>query len=82
MTLACDRALVCETPHTARLAGLMAGMARRMSGAIAIIAIAVVLLIIGLVILQVFRRGKVRPESQVPRPDEEGHAGRVDEFRD
>ncbi len=53
-----------------------------MSGVIAIIVIAVVLLIIGLVILQVFRRGKVRPESQVPRPDEEGHAGRVDEFRD
>ena len=60
----------------------MAGKSLRMSGVIAIIVIAVVLLIIGLVILQVFRRGKVRPESQVPRPDEEGHAGRVDEFRD
>jgi hypothetical protein len=53
-----------------------------MSGAIAIVAIAAVILIAGLVILQVFRRGKVRPESQVARPDEEGHAGRVDEFRD
>lgn len=60
----------------------MPGKALRMSGVIAIIVIAVVLLIIGFVILQVFRRGKVRPESQVPRPDEEGHAGRVDEFRD
>lgn len=53
-----------------------------MSGALAIVAIAVVVLIVGLVILQVFRRGKVQRESQVPRPDEEGHAGRVDEFRD
>jgi len=53
-----------------------------MSGAIAIVAIAAVILIVGLVILQVFRRGKVRPESQVPRPDKEGHVGRVDEFRD
>jgi hypothetical protein len=53
-----------------------------MSGSIAIVAIAAVILIAGLVILQVFRRGKVRPESQVARPDEEGHAGRVDEFRD
>jgi hypothetical protein len=53
-----------------------------MSGAIAIVAIAVVILVVGLVILQVFRRGKVRPESQVDRPDEEGHVGRVDEFRD
>lgn len=60
----------------------MPGKALRMSGVIAIIVIAVVLLIIGFVILQVFRRGKVRPESQVPRPDKEGHAGRVDEFRD
>jgi hypothetical protein len=52
------------------------------TGVITIVVIAAVILVVGLVLVQVFRRGRVRPESQVRRPDEEGQVGRVGEFRD
>jgi hypothetical protein len=51
------------------------------TGIITIIVVAVIVLAVGLVLLQLFRRGRVRPESQVRRPDEEGRVGRVGEFR-
>jgi hypothetical protein len=49
---------------------------------ITILVVAVIVLVAGLVMLQVFRRGRVRRESQVPRPDEKGRVGRVGEFGD
>jgi hypothetical protein len=52
------------------------------TGVITILVVAVIVLVAGLVMLQVFRRGRVRRASQVPRPDEEGRLGRVGEFRD
>jgi hypothetical protein len=51
-------------------------------GIVTIAVIAVIVLVVGLVLVQIFRRGRVRPESQVPRPDEEGRVGRVGEFRE
>jgi hypothetical protein len=51
-------------------------------GIITIVVIAAIVLVVGLVLVQLFRRGRVRPESQVPRPDEEGRVGRVGEFRE
>ena len=51
-------------------------------GIITIVVIAAIVLLVGFVLVQVFRRGRVRPESQVRRPDEEGHVGRVGEFRE
>ena len=51
-------------------------------GIITIVVIAAIVLVVGLVLVQRFRRGRVRPESQVPRPDEEGRVGRVGEFRE
>ena len=50
-------------------------------GIITILVIAAIVVVVGLVLVQVFRRGRVRPESQVRRPDEEGRVGRVGEFR-
>ena len=51
------------------------------TGIITIAVIAAIVLIAGLALVQLFRRGRVRPESQVRRPDEEGRVGRVGEFR-
>jgi hypothetical protein len=51
-------------------------------GIITIVVIAAIVLLVGFVLVQVFRRGRVRPESQVRRPDDEGHVGRVGEFRE
>lgn len=41
------------------------------TGIITIVVIAVILLVIGLILVQVFRRGRVRRESQVRRPDDQ-----------
>ena len=51
-------------------------------GIITIAVIAAIVLLVGLVLVQLFRRGRVRPESQVRRPDDEGRVGRVGEFRE
>jgi hypothetical protein len=51
-------------------------------GILTIAVIAVIVLVVGLVLVQIFRRGRVRPESQVRRPDDEGRVGRVGEFRE
>jgi MYXO-CTERM domain-containing protein len=51
-------------------------------GVIIIAAIALLVLVAGLLLARrLFMRGPTRPESRQPRPDHEGHAGRVGEFR-
>jgi hypothetical protein len=51
------------------------------SGIIAIVAIAAVVLVIGLLLAAFFARSRGRARSMRRRPDVEGHTGRVSEFR-
>lgn len=51
------------------------------SGIIAIVAIAAVVLVIGLLLSRFFARSRGRARSMRRRPDVEGHTGRVSEFR-
>jgi len=51
------------------------------SGIIAIVVIAAVVLVIGLLLAAFFARSRGRARSMRRRPDVEGHTGRVSEFR-